>query len=178
MSLCDASLSQLILVDLQARLIPVIHEGQSIVNNARILGDAATLLEVPVLGTEQNPEGLGPNVAEIGSLCGTTVAKSDFDCCAEAAFLDALVQGRSDLIVAGCEAHVCVLQTVLGLLSRSRKVRVVTDAIGSRSPHNKAAAMERMKAAGAELVTTEMVVFEWMRSSRHPRFKECLRLIK
>ncbi|WP_194722467.1 isochorismatase family protein [Noviherbaspirillum malthae] len=176
--LCDASRSTLIIIDLQERLMPAIHEGDTVVRNALRLSQTAKLLGIPVIGTAQNPEGLGPNVAEVHAQCEKVFAKMDFDACAEQAFLDALADQRGELIVAGCEAHVCVLQTVLGLLGRGRHVRLVADAIGSRVPFNRQVAMERAKSAGAELLTTEMVMFEWMRSAAHPRFKDMLRLVK
>jgi nicotinamidase-related amidase len=176
--LCDASRSTLIIIDLQERLMPAIHEGDTVVRNALRLSQTAKLLGIPVIGTAQNPEGLGPNVAEVHAQCDKVFAKMDFDACAEQAFLDALADQRGELIVAGCEAHVCVLQTVLGLLGRGRHVRLVADAIGSRVPFNRQVAMERAKSAGAELLTTEMVMFEWMRSAAHPRFKDMLRLVK
>jgi nicotinamidase-related amidase len=81
-------------------------------------------------------------------------------------------------VVAGCEAHVCVLQTVLGLLDAGRKVYVVRDALGSRQPESKETAIRRMERHGAEIVTTEMVVFEWLESAEHPRFRDAIALIK
>jgi nicotinamidase-related amidase len=176
--LCDASRSVLVVIDLQQRLMPAIHEGEAVVKNALALARAAHTLGVPVVGTAQYPEGLGPNVPEVQALCDPVIAKLDFDACAEPALLAALPPERDQLIVVGCEAHVCVLQTVLGLVSRDRKVRVVADAIGSRAPHNKAIAIDRMRAAGAELLSTEMVLFEWLRDCRHAKFKELLNLIK
>ncbi|MDA3857540.1 MAG: isochorismatase family protein, partial [Roseovarius sp.] len=86
--------------------------------------------------------------------------------------------GDADLVVIGCEAHVCLLQTVLGLLSAGRKVYVVADAIGSRMVESRCTALGRMERHGAEIVTTEMVVFEWLSSAEHPEFREMLKLIK
>ncbi|RJF97314.1 isochorismatase family protein [Noviherbaspirillum saxi] len=177
-SLCDPSRATLVIIDLQERLMPAIHDSASVVANALRLAQTARLLAVPVVGTAQSPSGLGPNVPEIGALCDSVIAKTDFDACAERAFMDLLREERGDLIIAGCEAHVCVLQTVLGLRARQRRVRLVADGIGSRVPFNKTIALERAKAAGAELVTTEMVLFEWMRNSTHPRFKDMLKLIR
>lgn len=176
--LCVASRSTLIVIDVQHRLMPKIHEGEAVVKNALILARAAKALDIPIVGTVQYPEGLGPNEPELHALCDEMISKTDFDACAEPALLAALSESRSELIVVGCEAHVCVLQTVLGLRAHGRAVRLVVDATGSRAPHNKAIALGRMQAAGVELVTTEMVVFEWMRSCKHPRFKELLELIK
>ena len=85
---------------------------------------------------------------------------------------------RAEMVVAGCEAHVCVLQTALGLLAAGKRVHVVRDAVGSRRPESKAAALERLARHGAEIVTTEMVLFEWLESAEHPRFREIVALIK
>ncbi|WP_151632517.1 isochorismatase family protein [Noviherbaspirillum aerium] len=176
--LCDASRSTLIIIDLQQRLMPAIHEGDAVVKNALRLAQTAKLLGIPVIGTAQNPDGLGPNVAEVHAQCDSVFSKMDFDACAEKGFLDAIAGDRNELIVAGCEAHVCVLQSVLGLLGRGHHVRLVADAVGSRVPFNRQIALDRAKTAGAELLTTEMVLFEWMRSAAHPRFKDMLRLVK
>lgn len=179
--LCDAARSILLVIDLQQRLMPVIHDGDGVLKNALTLARAAQILAVPVIGTAQYPHGLGPNVPEVHALCEQVIDKTDFDACAEPALLDALdgLRGtREQLIVLGCEAHVCVLQTVLGLRAQGRQVRLVVDATGSRAPLNKEVALARMQAAGVTLVTTEMVVFEWLRNSRHPRFKESLDLIR
>jgi nicotinamidase-related amidase len=100
-----------------------------------------------------------------------------FDACRAPALLDRLPSGR-DVVIAGCEAHVCVLQTALGLIERSRTVFVVSDAIGSRRAESKERAIARMERCRAEIVTAEMVVFEWLGSADHPRFKEVVGLIK
>jgi nicotinamidase-related amidase len=100
-----------------------------------------------------------------------------FDACREPGFL-ARLQDRSDIVVAGCEAHVCVQQTVLGLLQAGRKVHVVRDALGARQLESKETAIRRMERHGAEIVTTEMVVFEWLATADHPRFREAVALIK
>lgn len=176
--LCDITRSTLILVDLQERLMPAIDDGPRVVQRAVTLARAARQLGVPVIGTEQNPGGLGHNVQEIRDLCDETVAKIHFDASADPRFGARLDHGRHELILAGCEAHVCVLQTVLGLIGTGLRVRLVTDAIGSRNAHDRAAAIDRARAAGAIPVTTEMVVFEWLRHSDHPEFKRVISLIK
>jgi nicotinamidase-related amidase len=170
--------SVLLLIDLQARLMPAIADGRLVIANAVRLGEVARRLAVPVLGTEQNPAGLGPNVAEVRALTAATLAKTHFDATAEATFANFLPQGRPDVVVAGCETHVCVLQTVLGLRRAGRDVRVVRDAVGSRSPANREAALARMERYGAELVTMEMVAFEWLASSDHPAFRDVLNHLK
>ena len=176
--LSDASRATLIIVDLQEKLMPVILDGAQVLQRAVILAQAARLLDIPVIGTAQQPLWLGPTVAPIHALLDRTIEKSSFDACTQAEFIEALTNGRDDLIVLGCEAHVCVLQTVLGLLHRHRRVKLVSDAIGSRRSSDKIAAIDRARAAGAENVSSEMLMFEWMGDSNHPKFREILKLIK
>ena len=173
----DRDASALLVVDFQARLMPAIDGGAAAVANARRLLAAAAMLGVPVRFTEQNAGGLGATVPELDAGAhGPVLHKMTFDAC-QAAGAGGLAD-RPDLVVAGCEAHVCVLQTVLGLLDAGRRVFVVQDAIGARRPESKAAALRRMEQNGAEIVTTEMVVFEWLGTAEHPRFREVVALIK
>ncbi|POR53161.1 isochorismatase family protein [Bosea psychrotolerans] len=176
MTLLSATDAILVVIDFQARLMPAIHDGARLVENARRLVDATGLLAVPVLMTEQNPAGLGGTVPELAG-AGPVIAKMSFDSCAEPAFLEALA-GDAQLVICGCEAHVCVGQTVLSLLEHRRRVAVVQDAIGSRAPESKEAAIARMARHGAEIVTTEMVVFEWLRTAAHPQFRAAAKLIR
>ncbi|SFA86223.1 Nicotinamidase-related amidase [Collimonas sp. OK607] len=176
--LSDASRATLIIVDLQEKLMPVILDGAQVLQRAVILAQAARLLGIPVIGTAQQPLRLGPTVVPIHPLLDRTIEKSSFDACAQADFMEVLINGRDDLIVLGCEAHVCVLQTVLGLLHRQRRVKLVSDATGSRRSSDKIAAIDRARNAGAEIVSSEMLMFEWMGDSNHPKFREILKLIK
>jgi nicotinamidase-related amidase len=175
---CDVDRSTLVIVDFQERLMPVIHQGGEALERARVLIDAARLLEVPVVVTEQNPVSLGPSVAPLRELCDRRVIKTHFDATIDAALTERLEPHRDEAIVVGCEAHVCVLQTVLGLLRHGYRVRLASDAIASRNPLDKQAALERARDAGAGPVTSEMVVFEWLRHCKHPRFREVLALVK
>ncbi|KRC20771.1 isochorismatase family protein [Acidovorax sp. Root217] len=200
--LLDASESQLVLVDYQERLMPAIAEGAAVLANARRLAQIAQLLEVPVWGTEQNPSRLGPNDPALRALCAKTLAKMHFSAAEEglgewlrppakaqqggnARSLPKHLQKpaqqapeRGTIVIAGCEAHVCLLQTALDLIEDEFEVWVVTDACGSRTDRNRDAAFDRLAGAGAELVTTEMVAFEWVGTCEHPDFKDVLALIK
>jgi nicotinamidase-related amidase len=206
--LLDADDSQLVLVDYQTRLMPVIFEQDLVVANAVRLARMARLMAVPVWGTAQNPEKLGQNLPEvqaaIDSAGGKTMAKLHFSAAAEgliewlrpparkpsqggnARSLPKHMQkppepqeeGRSMIVIAGCEAHVCLLQTALELLEEEFDVWVVTDACSSRTERSRDAAFDRLAGAGAELVTTEMVAFEWLRTAEHELFREFLPLIK
>lgn len=170
--------SALIVIDFQARLMPDIVEGGAAVANARRLLRAAELLDVPVVYTEQNPKGLGGTVAELApAATARVVSKMTFDAWRSDEMRAAIPDG-AELVVTGCEAHVCVLQSVLGFLGAGRRVHVVRDAIASRRVENRDAALARMARHGAEIVTTEMVAFEWLGSSEHARFRDVLALIK
>ena len=169
--------SVLLVVDVQARLMPVIADGAGVVREVRRLLDAARLLGVPAVVTEQNPVGLGATVAELAPEGTAPFVKMHFDACREEGFAAAL-GGRGSVVVAGCEAHVCVLQTVLGLLDAGRRVFLARDAVGSRTAVNREAAIARMARHGAEAMTAEMAVFEWLGTAGHPRFRDAVRLVK
>jgi nicotinamidase-related amidase len=175
--LLDVAQSVLVLVDYQSRLMPAIDGGDDVVRNALRLAQAAQRLGVPVIGTEQNPDGLGPLLPQLREHCSRVVVKSRFDACADG-LLDASPAGRSSHVVAGCEAHVCLLQSALGLRAAGCDTIVVADACGSRQAGNRDAALARLARHGVELVTTEMVLFEWLRGCEHPLFRDVLALIK
>lgn len=200
--LLDANDSQLVLVDYQSRLMPAIHEAPLVLANARRLARMAGLLQLPVWGTEQNPDKLGPNDAVLRELSRKTLSKMTFSAVGSgllewlrptarpaggnARSLPRHLQRpaapaepeRSTVVIAGCEAHVCLLQTALELIEQELDVWVVTDACGSRTERNRDAAFDRLAGAGVELVTTEMVAFEWLRSAEHPAFRDLQALIK
>jgi nicotinamidase-related amidase len=201
--LLQAEECQLVLVDYQQRLMPEIHEAHAVLANAVRLARIAALLQVPLWATEQSPADLGATVEALQPLvAGRVLAKTSFDGAetllprlrpparpqqgGNARSLPRHLQkavptpdvGRETLVLAGCEAHVCLLQTALGLLEEELEVWVVTDACGSRTERNRDAAFDRLASAGAELVTTEMVAFEWLRHAEHPRFKDVLALVK
>ena len=181
MNAIDATNCVLVLVDYQHRLMPTIHRGAEAVAEALLLADAARLLGLRIVGTEQNPKGLGGNEPALRERCDVTLAKMHFDACADG-LLDALQSPADgplpDVVIAGCEAHVCLLQTVLGLLRAGHRVWVVAPACGSRSAADHALAMQRLRHSGAGIVSVEMVVFEWLRSCEHERFREVLPLLK
>ena len=196
--LLDVSDCQLVLVDYQPRLMPVIADGPQVLARARLLAQMAQLLKVPVVGTEQNPAKLGALEPSLRSLCGKVVSKMHFDACADG-LVDALrapaapggnarslpkhlqkaaPSPRNTVVIAGVESHVCLLQTALGLIEQELDVWVVTDACGSRQVRDRDAAFDRLAGNGAELVSAEMVAFEWLGSAEHPQFREALALIK
>jgi nicotinamidase-related amidase len=172
--------SALVLVDYQQRLMPTIHDAAAIVDEALFLGRVAQVLGVPAIGTEQNPLGLGANLPAIRALCAETIGKMHFDAC-RAGLVERLRDGRASLaqvVIAGCEAHVCLLQTVLGLRRAGLEVFVVAPACGARTVADHGLAMERLQHAGATLVSPEMVAFEWLDSCEDAHFKTILALLK
>jgi nicotinamidase-related amidase len=191
----DRERSALVLVDFQARLMPAIHGAEHILANACRTADVARTLGLRIIGTEQNPAGLGANVAAIRGRCGETIVKAHFDACRDG-LVEALARiptrstatdrastatpgaGIRDVVLAGCEAHVCLLQTGLGLLDAGFRVFVVEDACGSRRSADHRLAMRRLDRAGATLASVEMVAFEWLESSDDPHFREVLQRIK
>lgn len=177
MPLIDPTRSLLLVIDVQVRLMPAIAEGAGVIANTGRLATAARRLDVPVLFTEQNAGGLGPTVPDLAPEPGAAFPKMSFGAARAPGFLDRLPGDRA-CVVTGCEAHICVLQTVLGLREAGRRVYVVGDAVGSRRIANRDAALARMASHGAEIVTTEMVVFEWLGTARHPLFREIVKLIK
>ena len=174
----DRNSSLLLIVDFQTRLMPAIDSGGTAVANALRLLRAAEMLGVPVLFTEENARGLGPTVPDLAPFAaGRTAPKMSFDACREIGFLDRL-GGRPQIVIAGCEAHVCVLQTALGLLTAGKRVYLVRDAVGSRRVGDKETAMRRIERHGADIVTTEMVVFEWLGSADDSAFRLALDLVR
>lgn len=167
----------LLLIDFQARLMPAIEAGAARLAEAMRLARAAKLLGVPVLATEQNPGGLGGSAPDLAALADRVLSKMHFDATRAEGF-EALVGEARTLVVGGCETHVCVLQTVLGLRARGLRVCVAADAVGSRRAESRMTGLARMAADGAEIVTAEMAIFEWLESCEHPRFREVLALVK
>ncbi len=197
--LIEISASQLVLIDLQVKLLPAIFEGSSVLKNAARLAQAARLMRVPITMTQQYPQGLGATAPELAEFAREPLVKTEFSA-VDAGLIEILQEigtpkaspnlksvpkhlqkapenTRTDIIIAGCEAHVCVLQTVMGLLE-DFDVYVVTDACSSRTENNRDAAYDRLASEGASLVTTEMVLFEWLRGSEHAQFKAVQALIK
>lgn len=174
----SAARSTLLLVDFQVRLMPAIDRADAVLTEAHRLAQGAHLLGIPIHATEHNAARIGPTVDPLNACIQQRHAKMHFDATAERGFTDALPPHRDTLVVAGCEAHVCVLQTSLGLRRHGWRVALVIDAIGSRQPASREAALTRAAAHGIELVTTEMVLFEWVHTCEHPRFRDILALVR
>lgn len=172
-----ASDSVLLVIDLQGRLMPFIGDGAAVLGHAVWLIEVAQRLDIPVLATEQYPKGLGRSVDEILTWLPAEafIEKIHFSAVTEGKLLEAAGAHRKQWIVTGTEAHVCVQQTVLDLLSLGHQVFVVEEAIGSRKPRDKELALQRMQKHGAEIVSREMVAFEWMERADTEQFRDVLK---
>ena len=179
--LIKAEKSSLLVIDIQQRLAPAMANAERVVANTTVLMKAAARLGVPVLASEQYPRGLGSTIGELAPMipAENCLEKIDFSCMADEAYCSKFKSlGRPQAIVVGIEAHVCVLQTVMDLLEEGFAPFVVADAVSSRTEENEVRALDRMRHAGASIVATEMVVFEWLRRAGTPAFKEISALIK
>lgn len=176
--LLDPARTQLVVVDLQERLLPAIADRERVIGNAVVLLRLARTLELPVRLTTQYARGLGPTVAEVLAEApgATPIDKTAFGCFGAQPFLDALrTEPRRDhLLVSGIETHICVAQTVLGALAAGYAVHVAADAVGSRSPENRERALARLERAGAVISTTEMAAYELLGRSDTAAFKAML----
>ena len=179
--LMNAKDSSLLVIDVQAKLNPVMFDPDRVPTGAGKLLKAAEILAVPALVTEQYPKGVGETVDALQDLIptGCPIEKNSFSCLAEEAFTEKFEDlNRPQVVIAGIEAHICVLQTALALLDQGFDVFVVEDATASRTRENHRAGLERVRDAGGWVVTVEMVLFEWLKYSGTPEFKEISQLIK
>jgi nicotinamidase-related amidase len=191
MSLLDASRSILVVIDFQGKLVHLVHRPSLVLEAARRLLRLADLFSVPVVLTEQYPKGIGPTETSLrevfDGLATPTffLEKTAFGCCGDSGF-EALLQrarpglppARRQIVIAGIEAHVCVMQTVLELLASGHEVHLCWDAVSGRGEEYRRHALERMAAAGATLTNHESVAFEWARDKNHPQFKALSALMK
>lgn len=174
----DVRDSMVLLVDMQEKLLPAIDDHEALVARVASLVQAARLMAVPVWATEHWPDKIGPTHADLRVHIDHCVSKTHFDGCKETGFTDSLPRGRSRVLLVGTEAHICVLQTGLGLAEAGYHPALLIDCIGSRRTVDKQAAAERWRYHGLELLSSEMAVFEWLQTPAHPRFREVLALIK
>lgn len=179
--LIKADASALVVIDMQQRLVPAMLAPARTLKNAVLLIEAARELSVPVFLTEQYPAGLGKTMEEIATVAVDcpVFEKVHFSCMKDQAFANALTAvDRRQIVLAGMEAHICVVQTAASLLEAGYEVFVVSDATASRSAESEEACLQRLSAAGVGIVTTEMVVFEWLGKAGTPAFKKMLPKVK
>ncbi len=179
--LLNADHAQLLVIDIQERLVPVMHDPEPMITNSGRLIDGARLVDVPVTVSEQYPRGLGPTVEAIANRADEeeVLAKTHFSCAADdalAARVSALT--RPQLVLCGIESHVCVLQSALGFKAMGYDVCVVADAITSRTPESVRLAEGRLRDSGIALVNVEMVLFEWTVRADSSVFRDMRKLIQ
>ncbi len=178
----DAEKAVLVVIDVQERLVPAMPEDiyLRLRNTVAMLVEVAGLLGIPVVTTEQYPKGIGHTVPELAAACNETVIeKVSFGCCGEPTFLKALKNtGRTQVLITGMEAHVCVYQTVLGLLEDGYYVHLIRDAICSRNKTDYLAGVANAGQAGAVVTTAETVMFQLLQKSTHEQFRAVSKLVK
>ncbi len=171
----------LAVIDIQGKLAQLMYEKQTVFDNAQRIIKAAQILEIPIIVTEQNPKGLGPTVPEIAALFShfQPLPKFSFSCCADPGFSQALrALRRKQVLITGIEAHVCIYQTSLDLVSLGYEVYVVSDVVSSRTAENRVVALQRMRDEGVKIASTEMALFELLKTAEAPQFKEISRIVK
>lgn len=179
----DADRACVLVIDVQEKLLPLIGRGDAIVAAGVKLLEAGRVFELPVVATEQYPKGIGRTVEAIGGELsrggGTVIEKSTFSAWAEPAVREAMLTlDRPQAILIGIEAHVCVQQTALDLVSRDYEVFVCADGVGSRFAEDYSISLERMRCEGVHVTTVESVLFELCQSCDTPRFKAMIEIIK
>ena len=179
----EARRCALAVVDIQEKLLPPIFEKERMVRNSQLLIRLARILDLPVLLSTQYSKGLGATIPEIASLLPETapLEKNEFGCFNNDAYcarVKALPGKRNTLLVCGMESHICVAQTVLGALNSGFIVHVASDAVSSRTEWNWKIGLDRMRIAGAIISSTEMMIYELLRTSSGPNFKEMLQYLK
>ncbi len=184
MSLCNADQCQLVIVDIQEKLGAAMPGKviNRVVNNVSLLARASGVFGVPVLVTEQYPKGLGPTLPAITSALPPGSAQFEKTCFAATqlpAFSERLdAAGRRQVLLAGIEAHVCVLQTAVRLHEAGKQVMVIEDAVCSRKLENYQNALDRIRQYGIMVISTESIVFEWLQDKNHPHFKTLAGLVR
>lgn len=171
----------LVVVDVQGKLAALSHGRDALFKNIQILIEAAKILDIPILWSQQCPDSLGPTVPQIAdSLADTqSIDKASFSCCGDEKFTSKLNSlNRSQVLLCGIEAHICIYQTAADLLEKDFNVNVIADAVSSRTLDNKQIALSKMQAMGINLSTTEMALFELLKTADHPKFKQIVKLVK
>ena len=171
----------LTVVDIQGKLAQLMHGREALFKNIQILVQAAKILEIPILWCQQRPDALGPTVPEIAQHLTDIepINKAAFSCCGTEQFNAQLKElGRHQVLLCGIETHVCIYQTAIDLLRQDFNVSIIADAVSSRTLENKQIALNLMAAEGAKISSTEMALFELLKTAEHPQFKQVAKLIK
>jgi nicotinamidase-related amidase len=171
----------LVIVDVQGKLATLMYNGENLFKNIQILIRACKIMSIPILWCQQQPKALGSTVLEIANLLSDNqpINKTSFSCCGCEEFNSKLKSlNRSQILICGIEAHVCIYQTAVDLMNGGKEVHLITDAISSRTAENKQLAIERLKTEGVKLSSAEMAIFELVRTADYPQFKQVAALVK
>jgi nicotinamidase-related amidase len=171
----------LVVIDVQEKLVKPMHQMEALIDNQHRLIRGMLALDVPMLCTEQNPNGLGGTIPEIASLLEgvAAISKNCFSCSDSEPFMQSLKNlNRKNVLLAGIETHICVYQTALGLIQAGYHVEVVADACASRRPENNQIGLYKANNAGAEITSVETALFELLKVAEGPIFKEILKIVK
>ena len=171
----------LVMIDIQEKLTRAMLDKEALVENAVKMVSGAKILGVPIIRTEQNPNGLGRTVPELEELLGDVepITKLSFSCCGEPHFMEALQKsGRKQILIGGIESHVCVYQTVLDLAALGYEVQALADVVSSRTAENRNIGLERCREAGASITSVETALFEMLRAAEGDKFKQMLKVVK
>ena len=175
--------SLILIIDIQEKLKAAVFNGDSVTNRAKILSKAAEILDLPVVVTEQYPKGLGNTISEIKENLNTEntkiFEKKSFNALTEPEIKKAIKNcGRKNIIVCGIETHICVYQTAAAFINSGYNVTLAADCCGSRSEYEHNMAINNMRTENIKIKTTEMILFELLKTAAHPNFKEIQNLIK
>ncbi|MDY7010272.1 MAG: hydrolase [Planctomycetota bacterium] len=170
----------LVVIDVQGKLAQSMHEKADLFENVAKLIKAVGILEIPIIWTEQYPEGLGPTIPQISELMtGEPIAKVAFSCCGERRFTEEMERlNRRQVLLCGIETHVCVYQTAVDLLESGHEVHVAADAVSSRTAANKDIGLAKMKDAGAAVTSVETALFELLKVAKGEKFKAVINIVK
>lgn len=180
MSILNQDKSLILIIDIQEKLLNAVYNKEALTAKAAILAKAADILKIPVVITEQYPKGLGYTIPELkNNMHSSVFEKTSFSAIDETEVFDAIKKSkRSQIILFGIETHICVSQTANALVKKGYDVNIISDACGSRNEKEHYAGLDRIKSNGAKIITTEIALFEWLRTSKHQNFKEIQALIK
>jgi nicotinamidase-related amidase len=171
----------LLIIDVQDRLYRAMHEKEVLAENIEKLIRGVRVLGIPVIATEQYPQGIGPTIPKIATLLDgvPVISKLSFSCCGDPAFLGAFTAlNRKQVLIAGIECHVCVYQTTMDLLDRGHEVQIVADGVSSRTAWSRDIGLQKMRDEGAKITSTEIVLFELLKSAGAAPFREISQIIK
>jgi nicotinamidase-related amidase len=177
----DIEKCSLVVVDVQGRLAQLMYGREALFKNIQILIKATKILDIPIVWCQQCPDALGPTVPQIAELLADnqSIDKASFSCCGDERFIGKLNSlDRQQVLLCGIETHVCIYQTAVDLRSRGYEANVAADAVSSRTLENKQIGLERLRAEGVNVSSTEMALFELSRTAEHPQFKQIARLVK